>query len=131
MNTPWGPERLAELRQHLDNGLSYTRIAAAMGVSRSTIAGKLDRLGWRLVDPDGAAVRAKARERKKKARKRARLRREKLKADAARRAIGLGYSKTSPEYRNKLPPAPEMTKTELRALLAQAVLNTTGARACR
>lgn len=57
------------------------------------------------------------RERVKKARKRAKERAAK---------IVLGRSKTDPAYRRQLPALPEMTKSELRAMIAQAVRNTAG-----
>lgn len=60
----------------------------------------------------------RVRDRAKKARKKAKHRAEKLSA--------LVFSKTSPEYRKKLPALPEMTKNELRAMIAQAVVNTAG-----
>ncbi len=67
--------------------------------------------------PSQASMDARrARERIKKARKRAKSRSAKLGA--------LMFSKTSPAYRRQLPALPEMTKSELRAMIAQAVRNT-------
>lgn len=67
--------------------------------------------------PSEAAKEARrVRDRAKKARKRA-------KAKAAKLAA-LAFSKTSPAYRRQLPPMPEMSKSELRAILAAAVRNT-------
>lgn len=60
---------------------------------------------------------------RKNARKR-RLRAEKRAALMA--SIKRPESKTSPEYRRRLPPAPMMTKQQMRDQLRQAVLNTGG-----
>lgn len=72
--------------------------------------------------PSQASIDARRiRDRAKKARKRAKNRADKL-------AV-LTFSKTSPAYRRQLPQLPEMTKPELRAMIAQAVRNTTRASA--
>lgn len=41
----WTDERIAEMRRLSDEGLSRGQIAAAMGVTRNTICGKMNRLG--------------------------------------------------------------------------------------
>lgn len=65
--------------------------------------------------------RERERSRAKKRRKRARERAERI---AVAQANGVGFSKTSAEYRRKLPPAEPMTPAQKRALIAQALANT-------
>lgn len=60
------------------------------------------------------------RDRMKKQRKRAKRKAAKLVALCMR----LGTSKTSKVYRNMLGPAPEMSKTQMRGVIAEAVRNT-------
>lgn len=60
------------------------------------------------------------RDRMKKQRKRAKLKAVRLVAISVR----LGTSKTSKVYRNMLGSAPEMSKTQMRSVIAEAVRNT-------
>jgi hypothetical protein len=71
------------------------------------------------LDPEEAKRRARARDAAKKRRKNA-----KLKAARIAAAIVEPISKTSPLYRRRFAPLPDMTKGELRAMLAEAVRNT-------
>jgi PHP family Zn ribbon phosphoesterase len=65
-----------------------------------------------------AAEKRRARDRVKKAKKVVRRRLERL------ALLKPGTSKTDPAYRRKLPALPEMSKNELRAMIAQAVRHT-------
>lgn len=65
---------------------------------------------------EAAKENRRERDRIKKQRRRARLKAQKLQV--------LTFSKTSPQYRRLLGPAPEMTKSELRAVITAAVRNT-------
>lgn len=64
----------------------------------------------------GAIARKNARKRKLRAEKRA----------AVLASLKRPESKTSPEYRRRLPPAPLLTKQQMHDQLRQAVLNTGG-----
>jgi hypothetical protein len=50
--------------------------------------------------------------------------REKVRSDGLQRARDRGQSKTSPSYRKFLPRIGDLSKDELRAMLAAAVQNT-------
>ena len=71
------------------------------------------------VPSEKAKANRRERDRLKKQRRRARRKEEKRQILAS-----TNFSKTSPAYRNLLPSLPEMTKAELRAMIAQAVRNT-------
>jgi hypothetical protein len=65
---------------------------------------------------EGAKERRRERDRLKKQRRRARRKADKIQA--------LTFSKTSAAYRRQLGRAPEMTKSELRSVIAAAARNT-------
>lgn len=134
----WTDERVETLTQMWANGYSVTRIAMALDVSRGKVAGKISRL--ELPDPcrklpviidysyrkqckeiDWKARREKARvhERAYRARLKAKTQKEIRENMAAQ-----GASRHSVAYRKHLPPAPEMSKSKMRDMLAQAMQNT-------
>ena len=63
---------------------------------------------------------------KRRARDRAKAKRRRERKRMAKLAIlsATQFSKTSAKYRNLLPPMPEMSKSEMRNMLAAAVRNT-------
>lgn len=69
---------------------------------------------------DKARQNLRKRDRMKKQRKRAKLKAARLTAISVRP----GTSKTSKVYRDMLGPAPEMSKTQMRGVIAEAVRNT-------
>lgn len=129
----WTEARIAELSRLWADGFSATQIGAEMGLTRGSVIGKIFRL--KLPHPDGKRLvkrrsyprqaieitRANAKARAKRHYDK-RRRREKEITLAKLRAKGV--SPTSVFYRLQLPAIPEMTKGELRAMLAQAVQNT-------
>ena len=54
----WTPERIEQLRAHVGSGMTCSQIAAAIGVSRNAVIGKLHRLGLSSGRPAGASARA-------------------------------------------------------------------------
>lgn len=69
---------------------------------------------------DKARQNLRKRDRLKKQRKRAKLKAARLMAVSVR----LGTSKTSKVYRDMLGPAPELSKTQMRGVIAEAIRNT-------
>ncbi|MBO0718117.1 MAG: hypothetical protein J2P55_12370 [Rhizobiales bacterium] len=53
----WTPERIAQLRSCVGNGMTCSQIAAAIGVSRNAVIGKIHRLGLSSGRPAGAGAR--------------------------------------------------------------------------
>ncbi len=54
----WTPERIEQLRAHVGSGMTCSQIAAAIGVSRNAVIGKLHRLGLSSGRPAGASARS-------------------------------------------------------------------------
>jgi GcrA cell cycle regulator len=54
----WTPERIEELRGCVERGMTCSQIAAAIGVSRNAVIGKIHRLGLSSGRPAGAPARA-------------------------------------------------------------------------
>jgi GcrA cell cycle regulator len=54
----WTHERIEQLRACVDNGMTCSQIAAAIGVSRNAVIGKIHRLGLSSGRPAGAGARA-------------------------------------------------------------------------
>ena len=54
----WTPERIEQLRSCVDSGMTCSQIAAAIGVSRNAVIGKIHRLGISSGRPAGAGARA-------------------------------------------------------------------------
>ena len=57
-NATWTPERIEQLRSCVGNGMTCSQIAAAIGVSRNAVIGKIHRLGLSSGRPAGAGSRA-------------------------------------------------------------------------
>jgi GcrA cell cycle regulator len=53
----WTPERIAQLRSCIGNGMTCSQIAAVIGVSRNAVIGKIHRLGLSSGRPAGAGAR--------------------------------------------------------------------------
>lgn len=121
-------------------GYSATRIGVALDRTRSSVIGKMSRL--KLPQPEAKlpvvkdmsyiqqlpeVTKAKRRERERlyhkawSARRRASL---DTKREVRERFLARGATTTSAEYRKHLPPLPDMSKSALRAMLAQAIQNT-------
>lgn len=140
MSDTWTDERIATLTQMWAEGHSSTRIAMALGLTRNAVIGKVSRLKLPEPDfklpviidrtyvsqlPEVRREKVRAYERVyKKARKERQRYDIKTKQDERQRLIARGASPYSPAYRKQLPPLPDMTKGELRAMLAQAMQNT-------
>jgi GcrA cell cycle regulator len=54
----WTPERIEQLRSCVGNGMTCSQIAAAIGVSRNAVIGKIHRLGLSSGRPAGVRARA-------------------------------------------------------------------------
>jgi GcrA cell cycle regulator len=54
----WNPERIEELKSCVERGMTCSQIAAAIGVSRNAVIGKIHRLGISSGRPAGAPERA-------------------------------------------------------------------------
>ena len=136
----WDDERVATLTRMWAEGHSATRIGVALDMSRCAVMGKIARLSLPVpaeklpVIIDYSYRRQCSVENREARREKARLnemayrdrRRNSLKTkqDVRAQFLARGSTTTSPEYRKHLPPAPEMTKVQLRAMLAQAIQNT-------
>jgi hypothetical protein len=136
----WNDERVATLTRMWAEGHSATRIAAELECTRNSIIGKVTRL--KLPAPveklpvikDMSYARQlpevtlqKRRERENRyARARAEKRKHcfEAKKDIRAEFIARGASPYSAAYRKHMPQLPEMSKGQLRAMLAQAAQNT-------
>ena len=56
-NATWTPERIEQLRSCVGNGMTCSQIAAAIGVSRNAVIGKIHRLGLSSRHPRGPTQR--------------------------------------------------------------------------
>jgi hypothetical protein len=140
MSNTWTDERIATLTKMWAEGYSATRIALALELTRNSVIGKIIRL--KLPEPaeklpviaDRSYIRQlpeiTAEKRRARERRYARARSEKrkhcfeAKKDVRAQFLARGASPHSAAYRKHLPPLPEMSKGELRAMLAQAIQNT-------
>jgi len=131
----WTVARVADLKARAAANRSASEIADELGVSAASVMGKALALGIRVrcytvqqaVEfEERASERARLRDRAKKAGKRKAKR-----SHASNPAAPLTMSRTSPEYRSRLPAAPDMTPSERRAFLAEAVRNTAAMRVGR
>jgi GcrA cell cycle regulator len=57
-NATWTPERIERLKSCVGSGMTCSQIAAAIGVSRNAVIGKIHRLGLSSGRPAGASARA-------------------------------------------------------------------------
>jgi hypothetical protein len=133
-------ERLTEL--WADKTLSATKIGKIMHRTRNSILGKSHRLNLPARGPSADAVRlgltpkvlglTRPKQRREKADpscvcvggRKLSIISKKPSKDSRARCLKLGYSKTSAEYRSRLPLAPEMSVTKRRNLLLEALQNT-------
>ncbi|WLB14794.1 GcrA family cell cycle regulator (plasmid) [Bradyrhizobium elkanii] len=115
---PWSQERLNELAELAAKGLSSQAIANRMGKSQKSVVARAAVSGIkiaRVIDPAENDYFARM------------LKRREAKRAAHAAKVGDTYvpmSKTSPILRNRHPRLPEMSKNELRNMLAEAVRNT-------
>lgn len=143
----WTEEQTTALRGYVERCMSYAeisrRISADFGItiSRNACIGRAQRIGLASGRPPDPELKAKRVERDKAKWKAQAVRRKaerwaakpwlatreerrKERGEESKRIRSTCKSKTSPEYRNHLPRIGEMSKSELRAMLAAAVANT-------
>ena len=134
----WPEEHSKQLEAAFTLGLSYSKIAVIVSArcgahySRGACIGRVSRMG--LKRPGYVVVAMTREEKTRRATERKRKKRWAAKPDLAERYRQLterrkqflesGTSKTSSAYRRHVPRLPEMTKTELRAMITTAVQNT-------
>lgn len=151
-NRVWPDEHVEALKSIFSTNLSFAEMAARLNAqlgtnySRSAIIGRSQRLGFRNPvpnrKPNGSSSRLEYHRlvgvRRREARWAAnpmlrvhyerKLEREKyreqVRAEGIKRSLAHGDSKTSAGYRKFLPRIGELSKDELRAMLAEAVQNT-------
>jgi hypothetical protein len=136
----WTEERIALLTEMWAFGHSATRIGLALDVSRGAVIGKIHRLGlpepaiklpvvvdrsYMRQQPEITLQKRRERERRYRAKRRER---EKYSLEAKREIreqfLAKGTSPYSAAYRKHLPLMPEMSKAQMRDMLAQAIQNT-------
>lgn len=135
----WTDEKRARVVELAASGMIAADIGAHLGTSQSSIITYCGRNKIDLVkySPEQQAVydqRAKDREALRQARKVNRNHAKKVaervaamaRGDFTALAVKAATSKTSKAYRLALPPIGNMTKSQLRAMLAEAVRNTAG-----
>jgi GcrA cell cycle regulator len=142
--TGWTDERVTELRRLWDNGDSASQIAATLGrTTRCAVLGKVHRLNLDSRKPSEEARRFGLAPEKRGARRTFVKSAPKsitlfaadgsmttLRRDPSAGKVPAGTSKTSAAYRScKFGLVQEMTKSQLREMLAQAVRNTAAATA--
>jgi hypothetical protein len=125
----WKVEKIEALERMALAGLNAAAIAKQLGTTQHSVITKAGALNIAVIKytPEQQAMydaNKRERERRKQQRKRA-----KRALAAGERFIEPGTSRTSPIFRNSLPRLPEMSKSELRAMLAEAVRNTSEVRA--
>lgn len=116
----WTDEKRSELRRLASLGMPASEIGIILGATKPSIITTAGRANIDLVLHTEAEIAVM------KANRVGRQKRRKKKAKKAAVVI-IGdrvVSKTSSFYRKLMPTVPEMTKNELRAMLAQAVRNT-------
>lgn len=136
-NSQWTEERVGILLREWADGKSATAISVLLGCSRSAVIGKLHRLGAPEPAVKAAVIRnriysrqlpeiSRVNARSREARYRLKMReaRNDEKRMVCARFLARGASPHSVAYRKHLPPLPEMTKSELRRMLREAVQNT-------
>jgi hypothetical protein len=123
----WTDERMARVATLAVAGYYGSQIGADIGCSLHSVLTICGREGIpvkRYTPEEQAYFDAKARQRE--LRKQAKRRKSPVTESAF--VFSPGTSKTSAIYRNQFPKLPEMSKTALRAMLADAVRNTAEAR---
>lgn len=132
---PWPPEKRARLVELAASGMNAMDIGAEMGRSLYSILTYCGRNGIHVIKyspeqqavyDERAAQRQQARNVRKTAANKARLiaKRKAIAAQAATRVVPERTKMAVHELRAKFPVRQDMTKTELRAMLAEAVQNT-------
>lgn len=120
----WNKETLDELRAMAATGLAVSEICERLDISVESVVGAGYSHGIKINRHTAAEreeIRARTRVRDKVKKQNKRLR----EVEARHKAVGLpAVSRTSPAYRNQLPGIGDRTKTELRAMLAEAARNT-------
>jgi len=134
----WTDEQVAKLKKLWDEGYSAAMIGAELSYTRNAILGKVFRLGLesRADGPKFSKPRAPRSPRPRRSGNMSELSRILARAasqryrEKRRTVTNSTYrknhkgSKTSADYRSHLPPMPEMSKSDLRAMLRAAVENT-------
>jgi len=121
----WTDERLATLKTMWADGYSGTRIALALGVTRNSVIGKLNRLQLEAPRHKLPIItdRVYTRQHPDVTReKRNAYQRRYFKEKRERKWAAIGHP--PPARSQRRPVMQEMTKGELRAMLAQAMQNT-------
>lgn len=148
----WSDEHTTEFKRLAETGISYAEVAGAMNekfglsVTRNSCIGKANRLGLQRSENRYCGLSAIERRNRAEAKRsayfkqrgadrkaarwaakpwlEARAERLKERIERAKEVRATCASKTSPTYRKNLPRAPEMTKSEMMAMLRAAVENT-------
>lgn len=133
----WTDEKRAEVARLAGTGMIAPEIATALGATHASILTYCGRHGIPVIkySPEQQAMydrRALDRETTRQARKVAANKKKKLaqrlaameRSGHAAAVIAAASSQTSVGYRAHLPPAPDMTKNQMREMFAQAVRNT-------
>lgn len=138
--SPWTDERIATLTKMWAEGYSATRISMSLDCTRCAIIGKINRLGLPEPKKKLPTIRDMAyakrlpevtlKKRRIRENRYAKARRERrkycleTKRELRQEFLARGTSPYSAAYRKHLPPAPEMSKSQMRDMLAQAMQNT-------
>lgn len=134
----WTDDQVGTLKRLWGDGYSASLIGLQIGYTRNAVLGKVFRLGLEKrperIRPAIHRPSSPRPRRQRDAYEMERIREKQRERYNERRAARAGEQKaylsrckapkTSAEYRNHLPIMPDMSKTELRAMLAAAVMNT-------
>ena len=125
----WTEKEFNHLREMAAAGEYASAIAAKLGTSRASILTMAGRNGVEVLrytpeEQDEMDRRRRESDRRKLERRRGRKRERTAAQRGSTIIIDPTASRTSAAYRSRLAPLPEMTKNELRAMLAQAIRNT-------
>jgi hypothetical protein len=122
--TRWDADAIARLRVLAENGAAVSEIMTAMDAPKNSVIAAAFSYGIVVTKHTAAELaEMQARVRDRDRSKKQVLRHRDI--DARHRAAGLpAVSRTSPAYRNQLPTIGNLTKTQLRAMLAEAARNT-------
>jgi len=122
--TFWNEVTIGRMRELAANGLAQSEVAAALGVSVNSVIAAAASHGV-TITRHTVTERAEHQDRERARDKRKKLNKRLKELTATHKAAGLPpVTKTSAAYRNQLPGIGERTKTELRAMLTEAVRNT-------
>ncbi len=123
-NSIWNAETIAEMRRLAATGAVVSEVAAALGRTKNSVIAAAASHGI-IVARHTADEAAAMKEREQNRDKRKKLNKRLREITATHKAAGLPpVTKTSAAYRNQLPGIGNRTKTELRAMLAEAARNT-------